>query len=208
MKTPKTTGETGRRAIETAAASSARAPEPAAASPQDRRGTGDPQKDKALYDLVAALEPQTKQILADSLAIYRASSRQELPPARALVGSDLAPVRITEFTDILCEHCATLHETLRTLRENVPPGTYSVDARQFPLDGRCNPRMEPYKGDDVRCISAKLRIAAEPLGKEPDLAAALFAKQEGLKREQALQIASKFLTKAQIDAALSSPKVQ
>ena len=208
MKTPRPTGEVGRRAIEAAASSSAASGASPAAGAADGRTTGDPQKDRALFDLVATLEPSMKQILADSLAIYRASARQELPAPRALIGSDLAPVRITEFTDILCEHCATLHQTLRTLRENVPPGSYSVDARQFPLDGRCNPMMEPYKGDDVRCISAKLRIEAEPLGKEPDLAAALFAKQEGLKRGEALQIASKFLTKAQIDDALSSPKVQ
>ena len=206
MKTPKSTGEAGRQAIQTAAERSGGSPDaPIAPS---TRGTGDPQRDRALSELVGSLDPSMKQLLADSLAIYRASSRQELPPPRALVGSDLAPVRITEFTDILCEHCASLHQTLRTLRESVPPGSYSVDARQFPLDGRCNPMMEPYKGDDVRCISAKLRIAAEPLGKEPDLAAALFEKQEGLKRDQAIQIASRFLSKTQIDAALTSPAVQ
>jgi serine/threonine-protein kinase len=205
LRTPRSSGEAGRQAI-AAAASRSVAGETRASD--DRRGTGDPQRDKGLSELVTSLDPALKQTLADSLAIYRSSARQELPPPRALVGSDLAPVRITEFTDILCEHCASLHQTLRTLRESVPPGSYSVDARQFPLDGRCNPLMEPYKADDVRCVSAKLRIAAEPLGKEPDLAAALFEKQQGLTHDKALQIASRFLTKDQIQVALSSPAVQ
>lgn len=206
LRTPKSSGEAGRQAITAAATRSAAAPEVPASN--EKRGTGDAQRDKLLSDLVTSLDPSLKQTLADSLAIYRSSSRQELSPPRALVGSDLAPVRITEFTDILCEHCASLHQTLQTLRENVSPGSYSVDARQFPLDGRCNRMMEPYKGDDVRCVSAKLRIAAEPLGKEPQLAAALFEKQEGLTHDKALQIASRFLTKDQIQAALSSPAVE
>jgi hypothetical protein len=53
-----------------------------------------------------------------------------------------------------------------------------------------------------------LSSGAEPLGKEPDLAAALFEKQQGLTHDKALQIASRFLTKDQIQVALSSPAVQ
>jgi len=192
LHTPKSSGEAGRRAVE------------ASARPAGMEGTGSPQRDKALSDLVASLEPPLKQTLADSLAIYRASVAQRLPAPRALVGSDLAPVRITEFTDILCEHCASLNQTLRTLRESVPPGSYSVDARQFPLDGRCNPLLQPAKGDGVRCVAAKLRICAEPTGKEPDLASALFEKQEGLTGKKAIEIASRFLPQAQIDACLDS----
>jgi len=200
LHTPKSSGEAGRRAVEAAA-------RPAGlegATGSAARGTGSPQQDKALSDLVASLEPPLKQTLADSLAIYRASAPQQLPAPRALVGSDLSPVRITEFTDILCEHCASLNQTLRTLRESVPPGSYSVDARQFPLDGRCNPLLQPRTGDDARCVAAKLRICAEPTGKEPDLASALFEKQEGLTRKKAIEIASRFLPRAEIDACLDS----
>jgi serine/threonine-protein kinase len=91
------------------------------------------------------------------------------------------------------------------LRENVPPGSYSVDARQFPLDGRCNPLLRSGEGDDVRCVAAKLRICAEPTGKEPELASALFEKQDGLTRTKAIEIASRFLPRARIDACLDSP---
>jgi predicted DsbA family dithiol-disulfide isomerase len=121
----------------------------------------------------------------------------------------MSPVRITEFTDILCEHCAGLNETLRTLRQNVPPGSYSVDSRQFPLDGRCNPLLKPGGDrDDVRCVAAKLRICAEPSGKEPELASALFEKQDGLTRPAAMDIATRFLPRSQIDSCLDSREVQ
>lgn len=206
LHTPRSSGEAGRRAVEAAAALTI---QPETAAPAAERGTGNPERDKAISDLINSLEPPLKQTLADSLAIYRASVPQPLPPPRALVGAEMSPVRITEFTDILCEHCAGLNQTLHTLREHVPPGSYSVDARQFPLDGRCNPLLQPGKeGDDVRCVAAKLRICAEPTGKEPDLASALFEKQEGLTGKEAIEIASRFLPRAQIDACLASPKIR
>jgi serine/threonine-protein kinase len=207
LHTPRSMGESGRRAVE-AAARPSDSEVPAVAAPSASVGTGNPQRDEQLANFVRSLDPQLKQTLADSLAIYRASPVQQLPPPRALVGAVMAPVRITDFTDILCEHCAALNETLHTLRENVPPGSYSVDARQFPLDGRCNALLEPRKdADDVRCVAAKLQICAAPLGKEPQLAAALFERQQGLTRKTALEIASRILPPQILDGCLDSPKV-
>ncbi len=197
LRTPKSSGEAGRRAVSEAVAQAGGAPRPAA-------GTGNAQTDKVLADLIASLEPPLKQTLADSLAIYRAAQAQRVPPPRALVGSDLAPVRITEFTDILCEHCAGLQETLQTIRESSPPGSFSVDARQFPLDGRCNPFVGQTKGDDVRCAAAKARICMEPTGKEPQFAAALFAAQKGLTREKVFEIAAPFMPRPALTACMDS----
>jgi serine/threonine-protein kinase len=201
LRTPRSTGEAGRRAVEEAA-------RPTGSESAGSRGTGNPQRDEALSSFVESLDPPLQRTLADSLAIYRRSVPQPVPPPRALAGSDVAPVRITEFTDILCEHCASLNETLRLLRESVPPGSYSVDARQFPLDGRCNPLIQPGEGDDVRCVAAKLRLCAEPSGKQPELAAALFEKQKGLTSKAAIEIASRFLARPQIDACLASPEIR
>ncbi len=197
LRTPKSSGEAGRKAVSEAAAQAVDGSRPAS-------GTGNAQADKILADLVASLEPPLKQTLADSLAIYRAAQAQRLPPPRALVGSDQAPVRITEFTDILCEHCASLQETLQTLRESSPPGSFSVDARQFPLDGRCNPLMGQPKGDDVRCAAAKARICMEPTGKEAQFAAALFAAQKGLTREKVFAIAAPFMPRSDLTACMDS----
>ncbi len=184
----------GRRAVASAAEAAGPSEETAAAAPAPARsGTGDPAKDRALDELVATLDPAGKQLLADSLAIYRTSQPAMLPAPRSLVGSTMAPVRITEFTDILCEHCASLYETLQTLRGHTAPGSYSVDARQFPLDGRCNPKFENGKGDDVRCVAAAARICMEPTGREPEFTGALFARQKGLTRETVFEIAAPFM---------------
>jgi protein-disulfide isomerase/uncharacterized membrane protein len=188
LRTPKSSGEAGRRAVAAAAAVSPGSEGIPAAGSEAPSASGS-QRDKAIADMISTLDPPLKQTLADSLAIYRASSPQELPPPRSLVGPEMSPVRITEFTDILCEHCAGLNETLRTLRQNVPPGSYSVDSRQFPL-------------------AAKLRICAEPSGKEPELASALFEKQDGLTRPAAMDIATRFLPRSQIDSCLDSREVQ
>lgn len=213
LHTPKTSAESGREALaavagaisSTSPATASVLDAPAATASRARTGTGDPGKDRALEELVASLDPGGKQLLADSLAIYRNSSPAMMPAPRSLVGSTVAPVRITDFTDVLCDHCATLYETLQTLRENTAPGSFSVDARQFPLDGRCNPQFEAGKGDDARCVAALARICLEPSGKEPELAGALFARQKGLTREEVLQIGSQFMPREKLAACVASP---
>ena len=212
LHTPKSSGEAGREAVAAAAAAAPHetidiSPPSSAAAPasSSRAGTGDPNKDRALDELVASLDAGGKQLLADSLAIYRSSSPAMMPAPRALVGSSVAPVRITEFTDILCEHCASLYETLQTIRENTSPGSFSVDPRQFPLDGRCNPQFEGGKGDDVRCVAAAARLCMEPTGKEEEFAGALFARQKGLTRPTVIEIGSQFMPKEKLTACLASP---
>jgi protein-disulfide isomerase len=204
LHTPKKSGEAGRLAVAEAAGPSV---EPQAQA-SSRAGTGDAARDKTLEDLVGSLDPAGKQILADSLAIYRSSPPAMLPAPRALVGSTMAPVRITEFTDILCEHCAGLYETLLTLREHSAPGSYSVDARQFPLDGRCNPKVESGKGDDVRCVAAAARICMESSGREPEFTGALFARQQGLTREAVFEIAGPYMPREKLAACIASPQTR
>jgi serine/threonine-protein kinase len=199
LKTPRSSGEAGRRAVARAADQSA-----ADMSAPVRPATRDAARDKALEDLIASLDAAPRQTLADSLAIYRNSRELPLPPPRALAGSDLAPIRITEFTDILCEHCAELHETLRTLRTHAPPGSFSVDSRQFPLDGRCNSMLEAREGNDVRCVAARARICVEPTGREPEFARALFANQEGLTREKVFELAAPYMPRAPLSACLDA----
>jgi serine/threonine-protein kinase len=201
LRTPKTSGEAGRRAVAEAAAREA-------PSGPVSAGTGDPRRDQSISELIGSLEPPLRQTLADSLAIYRASSPYQPPPPRALIGSDLAPVRITEFTDILCEHCAGLQDTLKTLRESLPPDSFSVDSRQFPLDSRCNSLVGGSRPDDVRCVAAKARICLEPTGNEPKLADALFARQKGLTRENIFEIAAPFMPRPALEACLDAPSTR
>jgi protein-disulfide isomerase len=142
-----------------------------------------------LGEMIASLTPDQRQTLSDSLHVYRTSSPLTLPPPRALSGSASAPVRITEFTDVLCSHCAELHETLGLLRQHLPAESFSVDSRQFPLDGDCNPLVTARRGEAVRCLGAKVRICLEGNPGADEAAGRLFAAQRSLTPQRVLELA-------------------
>lgn len=190
--TPQAAGQAGRDAI---------ARTGSAASP----GTGDASRDRALTDLVGSLEPGLKQILSDSLFLYRNGRSIVLPKARASQGPEGAPVLITEFTDIRCEHCADLQKTLVSLQEHLPPGSFSADARQFPLDAECNPLLKSQPADPVRCLAARARICFEGHPKAGDYAQALFAKQKDLTKDQVFELAAPFMPRKKLEACVGSP---
>jgi serine/threonine-protein kinase len=171
-------------------------------------GTGDAERDQALAEFVASLEPPLKQTLADSLLIYRRSQPVSGPAPRLLLGPETAPVRITEWTDVICEHCAGLHETLSRLRQRVPAGSFSVVPRQFPLDGACNPLLEPRGGDAVRCVAAKAEICLESHDGYWDFTGALFANQKGLTAEKVYELAAPYSERRALEACVTSPETQ
>jgi hypothetical protein len=76
--------------------------------------------DAALGELMSALGEPGRQQLANALATYRAGESKMMRPARGLIGSAQAPVRLTEFADLLCSHCAELNAVLGALRARLP----------------------------------------------------------------------------------------
>lgn len=193
--TPQAAGQAGRDALaRTGSAAS--------------RGTGDAGRDRDLADLVGSLAPELKQILSDSLFLYR-NGRSIVPPkTRALQGPQDAPVRITEFTDIRCEHCADLQQTLASLRQSLPPGSFSVDSRQFPLDAECNPLLPSRPADPVRCLAARARICFEEDPQVEPYAQALFAKQKDLTKDQVFELATPFMPRTKLQACVASPETE
>jgi serine/threonine-protein kinase len=99
-----------------------------------------------LDEMISRLSPELRQGLSDALGAYAGGDRVPLRPARRLIGPSTAPVRITEFTDILCSHCAGFHESLGVLREMLPSDSFALEPRQFPLDSECNPAVEKSSG--------------------------------------------------------------
>ena len=188
LKTPRSGSEAGRTAIAKAAART--------------DGVGDAERDRSLRELIASLDPSLQQTLSDSIAIYRRSTAKALPAPRALVGPGDAPVRITEFTDVLCEHCADLHKTLDALRDNVPPGSFSVDARQFPLDGQCNPHVR-RASDPVRCLAARVKICLEGRPKASEVAGLLFENQQGLTPDKVFALTAPYSSRRDLEACVA-----
>ena len=190
LHTPKPAAEAGRAAVSRAAA-------PA-------KGTGDADRDQRLVEMVDSLDPSLKQTLSDALAIYRNSEPVAGPtPPR----TNPAPVHITEWTDIRCEHCADLQQTLLNLQEQTPPGSFSVEARQFPLDGECNPMVESAT-DPVRCLAARARICLAKHSKSDEFARSLFARQKELTASQLYQIAAPLMEKKALESCVSSPETR
>jgi len=190
LHTPKPAAEAGR-----AAGSRAAAP---------AKGTGDAERDQRLVEMVDSLDPSLKQTLSDALAIYRNSEPVIAPPSSR---TDRAPVHITEWTDIRCEQCADLQQTLLNLLEQTPRGSFTVEARQFPLDGECNPEVERAT-DPVRCLAARARICLAKDPKSDEFARSLFARQKELTAPQLYQIAAPFMERKALESCVASPETK
>jgi serine/threonine-protein kinase len=157
--------------------------------------------------LISSLDARSRQMLSDSLGIYRRSARGPLPTPRRLRGAAAAPVQITDFTDALCPGCADLHLTLEQLFEIAPPGSFAVDSRQFPLDASCNPLVE-RSGEPVRCDAARARLCLAGDDRALGFDAALFAAQDSLTPERVREIAGSFVPLAELDACLADASIQ
>jgi serine/threonine-protein kinase len=172
---------------------------PAALGPA---GTGDEKRDARLRDYVTGLPDDMKQALADALQVYRESKPQPPRPPRALSGPANAPVRLVEFTDALCPHCAALHDTLADLRRQLP-GMFNVDSRHYPLDARCNTHMQGQApGDPVRCVAAFARVCLEKNPRSDAFATAIFANQRGLTLDGVYALAEPFMGRPALEACV------
>jgi serine/threonine-protein kinase len=183
----------GRQAIATAAQAGSRAP---ADAPDD-----------AVARLVASLSPEMRQTLADSLHQYRQGAALPTGPARTLIGPADAPLRITEFTDIRCGHCAELQETLAALEREAPSGSFSVEPRHFPLDAACNKYMR-RGGDPVRCLAARARICVEGRPGAAAYAERLFARQETLTSADVYSMAEGVMPRRELEACVAGADTQ
>jgi serine/threonine-protein kinase len=193
MHTPRSGAEAGRRALE-------RAGQPAASA-------GDAERDRVLGQFVSSLSAGERQTLADSLHQYRQAPGFPLSTPRSLFGEPAAPVRITEFTDILCSHCAELHLTLERLRKMAQPGSFSVEPRQFPLNAECNPLVQ-RRDAPVRCLAARAQICLEGRPGAFEFSGELFARQKTLTPEIVFERAAPHVPRAELEACLASPETE
>ncbi|MCP3100130.1 thioredoxin domain-containing protein [Myxococcus sp. K15C18031901] len=171
-----------------------------------------PQQSVAPLSLEAylrGLPMQQQQQVSNALALYRRDTpRAAAAPARHRYGPVDAPVKIVEWTDSKCPHCKALVEELAVLKKRIPEGKMSLEARQFPLDGACNPAMQ-RRGPDaptVRCVAARAQICLEGAQDFWTLREKLFAQQAVLDTERVMEIASSgSVPRAQLEACMASP---
>jgi protein-disulfide isomerase len=176
-----------------------------AAAPSAVTGSSPPAAADRVSQLVASLSPPLRQSLADSLHQYRQGIALPAGLPRTLIGSASAPLRITDFTDVRCRHCAELHETLAALEHEAPAGAFSVEPRHFPLDGECNPYLR--RGTDpVRCLAARARICVEGRPGAMAYAGRLFGKQETLSAAEVYALAEGVMPRRELEACVARPE--
>jgi serine/threonine-protein kinase len=147
-----------------------------------------------------------KQFVANALDQYRRDTPLPGKATRRRYGSADAPVKIVEWTDSKCPHCKTLVEAVAGLKKRVPEGKLSLEARQYPLDGGCNPAIAPqYTDGGLRCLAAKAQICLEEASDFWELREKLFAAQGALTPDLVMQIASSgSVPRSQLEACVNS----
>ncbi|QAT88137.1 vitamin K epoxide reductase family/thioredoxin domain-containing protein [Corallococcus coralloides] len=163
-----------------------------------------------LPEFIASLPQDQKQFLSDSLAMYRSGTpKLAAYPPRALYGPADAPVKVLEWTDSKCPHCKSLVEELALIKQHAPKGMLSVEARQFPLDGQCNPAI-PNRGPDalsVRCAAARATVCLEGAKDFWALREKLFAAQAFLDTDKVMEIASSgSVARPQLEGCMTAPE--
>lgn len=149
-------------------------------------------QEEAIARYIAALPSGQQKGIAQSLAILRASPKVDVKahPSRNFDGPKDAPVHIVEWTDVLCGHCAELTNTMKWLRKAAPPGSFSMEARHFPLDGACNPEIKQRSPNSVRCDGARALVCLESAPDFWTLRKKIFDAQMELSPEKILQLAT------------------
>lgn len=128
-------------------------------------------------------------------------------PVHVKKGMDGAPVRIVEFTDIMCPHCAQFENLLGQIETMTAPGSFTQEPRYYPLDSECNPEIKGTAHDGIRCYGAKLQICTEQLPKFFELRRELFANQRQLTQGVMLAIALRFGADADtLQACIKAPE--
>ena len=164
--------------------------------------------EQQVLDYFARLTPAEAQATADARAEWLAGKVPDFPvPAtRQRFGPADAPMKIVEFTDVLCGHCRTLVAMLNELKKATPKGRISIEPRYFPLDGECNPHAGPPKGDGVRCLGAKVQLCLEGRPEYWEVRDALFENQSTLSQEKIWELATgKGISRAELEGCVKSP---
>jgi len=171
-------------------------------------GTGDPARDRQLRQLIGSLSAPMRQGMADSLWAYANAPALPAEAPRRVEGPSQAPVRIVEFTDTLCTHCASLHETFEYLRTVVDEESFSVERRHYPLDGNCNADITVRGPETVRCLAARAKICLEGKDGYEEVTEALYRDQLSLTPAMVFSATDPYIAQAQLEACVASPETE
>jgi serine/threonine-protein kinase len=154
---------------------------PNAGPPKMAAGSGPDE----LVRFIESLPPREQESTSYARSVWLGSRPLDNSayPVRIRKGPADAPVRIVDFTDILCGHCQIFESVMEEIARVAPAGSFSLEPRYYPLDGECNPDVPRVWGDGVRCLGAKVQLCLESSPKFYDVRHALFENQQNLTTE-------------------------
>lgn len=159
--------------------------------------------------IVDRLPEREKLTAAWARAQWMASQPQDVSmfPIHSIKGNPDAPVKVVEFTDILCGHCAQFVQLFHEIETLAPEKNISLEPRYFPLDGECNPDINGSPNDGVRCYGAKLQICTEKNPQFFKMRAELFQNQQSLDKGLMLAIAKRYgVDENELNTCINSPE--
>lgn len=180
-------------------------------------GSGGLDADAGTESAEAALRRVTNELPPNVVSEIRRMMRTVAtstagPTPRRRIGPAQAPLRLTDFSDVLCGHCKNLVEVLHTVRARYP-GRFSEDARYFPLAAKCNPLIErgrEHPSDATRCFATRALLCVEDHPSYAEFRMALFEAQRSLSVERVRALASEILgvSAAELDGCQTSKAVE
>lgn len=164
--------------------------------------------DQELTRFIQALPEQGRQLLSDTLADYAASPAWEPPPPRTVIGPSNPRLVLVEWSDVLCSHCAQLHETLLDLQARFGADAFSLAPHYYPLDPACNTSVKRDETDPVPCLAARAQICAEGRPGAFELTSELFQRQRELNESLTLELTGRVVPGEELQACLRSPETE
>ena len=157
--------------------------EKAANAPNDDAAANTIKTNSTLEQFIEAQPQEVTQTISNFLAEYRSAKHIAHSPdsSRLAFGNDKSPVKIVEWLEISCPHCAQLSQQLASIKNSTEPDSWSLETRYYPLDSECNPNITRSRNNGVSCLAAKSLIClSEDKEKAHSILATLFANQKTL----------------------------
>lgn len=158
-----------------------------------------------------ALPPPDARFAALARAVWQRSMTPDVSmhATRLRVGPADAKVKIIDFTDIQCGHCKQFELMAAEMMQVTPPGSFSLEAKHFPLDGECNKNIPQVSGTGVSCLGAKVQLCLETSPKFHEVRHELFDRQQKLSRELVWEIAlHSGVSRDELQRCVNAPETQ
>ncbi len=113
-----------------------------------------------LKNFISSQADEVKQYMSNFLEEYRHAKliEQTGDSSRLSAGTKDSPVKVVEWLEITCPHCAQLDQQLSNIKNSTSEYDWSLETRYYPLDSECNPDMQRSRNNGVSCLAAKSLI--------------------------------------------------